>query len=101
MTKKNFDRIMEGLNDAVAIAEGQADPATYRVHVPAEVDVKSIRSRMKLTQDQFAARFGFTKGAVRDWEQGRKRPEQASRVLLTVIDREPEAVTRALRQTTR
>ncbi|MDU7524874.1 MAG: hypothetical protein E7K72_26495 [Roseomonas mucosa] len=34
--------------------------------------------------------------SIRDWEQRRRRPEQAARVLLRVIDREPEAVERAL-----
>lgn len=96
MTNKNFDRIMAGLNDAVAIAEGRADPTTYRIHVPETVDVKSIRQRMGLTQAAFAARFGFSVGTVRDWEQGRTQPEPTSRVLLTVIAKEPEAVQRAL-----
>jgi putative transcriptional regulator len=96
MANKNFDRIMAGLNDAVAIAEGRADPTTYRIHVPETVDVKSIRQRMGLTQAAFAAQFGFSVGTVRDWEQGRTQPEPTSRVLLTVIAKEPEAVQRAL-----
>jgi putative transcriptional regulator len=96
MVKNNIDRILAGLNDAVEIAEGRASPATYRVHVPEAVDVKSIRRRWGLTQADFAARFGFSVGNVRDWEQGRKQPEPTSRVLLKVIDREPEAVGRAL-----
>lgn len=39
MAKKAFDRIMDGLKEAKAIAEGKADPSTYRVHrvnVPAK-----------------------------------------------------------------
>ena len=96
MTKKNFERIMAGLSDAVAIAEGRADPTSYRAHIPETVDVKSIRQRMALTQAAFAAQFGFSVGTVRDWEQGRKQPEPTSRVLLKVIDKEPEAVLRAL-----
>lgn len=92
----DFDRIMEGLEDAVAFVRGDADPAAYRVHVPATVDVKALRKRLKLTQEAFALRFGFTAAAVRDWEQGRKPPERTARAFLTVIDREPEAVERAL-----
>ncbi|HZZ36558.1 MAG TPA: transcriptional regulator [Caulobacteraceae bacterium] len=87
---------MAGLEEAVEIVEGRADPATYRVHVPLEVDVKAVRARTGLSQSKFAARFGFKKTAVRDWEQRRRRPEAAARVLLMVIDREPEAVDRAL-----
>ena len=96
MSKKNFERIMAGLEDAVAIAEGRADPATYRVHVPKTVDVRAIRGRMGLTQAAFAERFGFAIGTLRDWEQGRSQPEANARVLLKVIDKEPEAVQRAL-----
>ncbi|WP_199223579.1 MULTISPECIES: NadS family protein [unclassified Caulobacter] len=90
----NFNRIMAGLEEAVGMAEGHLAPA--RVHVPVEVDVKAIRHRMGLSQSAFAARFGFSAAAVRDWEQQRRRPEAAARILLTVIDREPAAVERAL-----
>jgi putative transcriptional regulator len=96
MSKEVFEGIAAGLRDALAIQRGEADPATYRVHVPAVVNVKMTRKKLGLTQDQFAARFGFSAGAVRDWEQNRKQPEATARVLLTVIDREPEAVQRAL-----
>ena len=63
---------------------------------PADVDVRSIRERMKLSQSEFAARFGFTAAAVRQWEQGRRYPNGPARVLLTIIAREPNAVRRAL-----
>ena len=96
MTKTNFERIVAGLEDAVGIAEGSVDPATYRIHVPKSVDVRAIRRRMGLTQAVFAARFGFSLGTLRDWEQGRTQPDPTSRVLLTVIAKEPEAVQRAL-----
>jgi putative transcriptional regulator len=96
MTKRAFDTIAAGLKDAIAIAEGKADPATYRVHVPEVVDVREIRRGLHLSQESFALRFGFTAAAVRDWEQGRRQPDRAARVLLMVIKREPEAVARAL-----
>lgn len=96
MTKKAFDKIAAGLTDALAIMEGQADPTTYKVYVPANVDVKAIRAKLNMTQGQFAARFGFSPGAVRDWEQGRKTPEKSNRVLLTIIDKRPDVVTEVL-----
>ena len=49
---------MAPANEALAIARGQADPATYRVHAPAEVDVRKVREGLKLRQAEFAARFG-------------------------------------------
>jgi len=63
---------------------------------PAKVDVQSIRKKLQLSQAEFAARFGFTAAAVRQWEQGRRQPHGPARVLLTIIDREPNAVRRAL-----
>jgi putative transcriptional regulator len=96
MSKKAFDKIAEGLADAIAIARGEADPATYRVHAPTDVDVVKIRQSMGLTREAFALRFGLPLGTVRDWEQHKRKPDGAARVLLTVIDKEPEAVTRAL-----
>lgn len=90
----NLNRILAGLEEVVEIVEGRAEAP--RVRAPAEVDVRAVRARLGLSQDAFAARFGFSTAAVRDWEQKRRRPEAAARVLLTVIDREPEAVERAL-----
>ena len=63
---------------------------------PATVDVRAIREKLHLSQPEFAARFGFTAAAVRQWEQGRRQPHGPARVLLTIIDREPGAVRRAL-----
>ena len=87
--------LIASAHEALAIAEGRAQPG--RVFTPPEVDVAAIRRRSGLSQDRFAKRFGFSAGAVRDWEQGRRRPDPAARTLLLVIDREPEAVDRALR----
>ena len=60
------------------------------------VDVKALRSRLQMTQAEFASTFGFSLGAVRNWEQGTRRPEKAARILLAVIDHEPDAVLRTL-----
>lgn len=60
------------------------------------VDVKTLRERLELTQEQFADRFGLELDAVRNWEYGRREPDAAARSYLTVIDRAPEAVQQAL-----
>jgi putative transcriptional regulator len=60
------------------------------------VDVKTLRERLELTQEQFADRFGFEVDALRNWEYGRREPDAAARSYLTVIDRAPEAVQKAL-----
>jgi putative transcriptional regulator len=58
---------------------------------------KIIRRALKLSQEEFAARFRIPLGTLRDWEQGRKDPDAAARAYLTVIGRNPDAVTEALR----
>jgi putative transcriptional regulator len=58
--------------------------------------VKAIRSRLGLSQQQFADRYGFSVETVRNYEQGHRRPTGPARVLLQVIANEPDAVTRAL-----
>lgn len=89
-------RLVQSAREAVAIAKGEADPATYRIHVPADIDVAGIRKALGLTQAAFAARYGFPVGTLRDLEQGRAKPDASTRAYLLVISREPEAVQRAL-----
>ena len=96
MSKRAFDKIKAGLDSAQAYLEGTADKRHYRVHVPETIDVKKIRTRLGLSQEAFAATYGFALSAVRDWEQGRRRPERSARILLKIVQKEPEAVTRAL-----
>jgi putative transcriptional regulator len=78
---------MRGLDEASAYARRDADTAKYRVHVPDAVDVAAIGAGLALTQEKFAARFGFSKAAVRDWEQSRKVPEASARSLLKIIEK--------------
>lgn len=87
--------LLASLEEGAEILAG-ARPAARFWTPPATVDVKAIRGRTGLSQVAFARRFGFSPDAVRDWEQGRRRPEQAARTLLLVIDKEPEAVDRVL-----
>jgi putative transcriptional regulator len=59
------------------------------IHIP---NVKKLRERLGLTQEAFAAAYRIPIGTLRDWEQGRKRPDAPARAYLTVIARNPEAV---------
>jgi putative transcriptional regulator len=94
---KVADDIRQGLLEAIAYARGEADLSKYRVHVPKAVNVRAIRSRLGMSQTQFAAAFGFSINTLRHWEQGKRQPEGAARAYLMVIDREPKAVRRALK----
>src|SRR3954451_7568576 len=58
--------------------------------------VKTLRRALRMTQEEFAARFHLSLATVRDWEQGRTKPDQAASAYLEVIARLPQAVMQAL-----
>jgi len=91
---KSGESILKGARQALDYARGTRDG--FVAHVPREVDVAAIRRRLGLSQAEFASRFGFKLDAVQNWEQGRRRPDGAARAFLRVIEREPDAVQRAL-----
>ncbi len=91
---KAFDSIKRGLLDAVEHAEGGAQET--RVHLPRPIDVKALRAKVNMTQEQFAARFGFSTATLRHWERGDRNPNGPALVLLNVIDHNPAAVIEAL-----
>jgi putative transcriptional regulator len=93
---KVSESIRRGLEEAVAFAKGKADAKAYRVHVPETIDVKAIRTKLGMTQEEFAGRFGFSINTLRHWEQGVRQPEGPARAYLLVIDRAPKAVQKAL-----
>jgi len=89
-----FQSIKQGLTEAVGHAKGKQ--AGVKEYQPYEVNVAELRKRLGLTQEQFAARFGFSVATLRHWERGDRKPQGAALVLLNLIDREPKAVMRAL-----
>ncbi len=97
MTSKVAKSIRRGLEQAVLYADGQADASRYGVRVPEEIDVRAIRAKLGMTQEEFAGRFGFSIKTLRHWEQGLRVPEGPTRAYLLVIDRNPKAVEKALR----
>src|SRR4051812_25273414 len=92
---KSGRRLINAAKEAVAIARGEKKPA--RLHVPPEIDVRAIRTKLELSQEDFAAEFGFSVNQIRDWEQVRSRPLGALRAYLMIITRDPQAVLALLR----
>lgn len=92
---KAGSRILASVRNARAFARGDVTEG-FVVHVPEEVDDRAIRQRLELSQDAFALQFGFSPSAVREWEQKRRQPDRSARILLRVIDHNPEAVIEAL-----
>ena len=90
--------IIKGLEEAIAWSRGEnTNVHVTLVHVP-NVDVREVRTKMGLSQAQFATKFGFPPATLRNWEQGRSRPDAPTRVLLAVIAKHPEAVEDVLRK---
>ena len=87
---KSGDSILRGAREALAHARGDKTRGrTTFVRVPAPIDVKVLRRQLGLSQEAFADRYGINVVTVQDWEQGRRRPSGAARVLLTVIATSP------------
>jgi putative transcriptional regulator len=95
-------RDLREMSDEEVVANAMADPDAQPIDeawlktaiwVPR---VKIIRRALHLTQEEFATRYLIPLGTLRDWEQGRSEPDQATRAYLQVIAKEPETVSRAL-----
>lgn len=95
-------RLIASAKQALAFAKGENVPGirvtVVEVNRAPAIDVRSVRQNLGLSQSQFAARFGFKPATVRNWEQGRTRPDGPSRILLAVIAHHPDAVEDALRK---
>lgn len=98
----NGQRIIDGLEEALAYMNGSANKEDYETHnmqvnaAPEHVDVKGIRQKMGMSQPVFAANFGLSLYTLRGWEQGRRKPDPAARAYLTVIEKAPDTVRAAL-----
>lgn len=92
--------IIQGLKEAVAYMDGTAETSDYGTRcvtpIIGDVDVKKIREDLGLTQADFAAEFGLSLYTLRNWEQGKRKPDPASRAYLKVIAYAPEMVKKAL-----
>ncbi len=101
MTVERTDTGLEieaALGEVFAHMRGETALPCRIVDDPAAGRIIALRKRMKLSRQRFADRFGLDARAIQEWEQGRRVPDRAARMLLTVIDRDPEAVIRALAQ---
>ncbi|HEX8433282.1 MAG TPA: helix-turn-helix domain-containing protein [Longimicrobium sp.] len=90
MRDELFDELMESAQQGAAILRGDMKPS--RVFTAEDVDVAALRERFKLSQPKFATMLGISVGTLRNWEQGRRRPEGPARVLLRVAAQHPDAV---------
>lgn len=90
-------RLLDSMKELQAHLRGEIKLSETVYHIPPETNVRALRETLGLSQSDFAALFGFNVRSLQDWEQGRRRPEIPIRAYLAVIQRDPEAVIRALR----
>ena len=93
-----FADLTKSLEQAAAHARGEHVPGLreHVVRVPAALDVAAIRKRAGTSQAKFASSIGVPVSTLRNWEQGRRRPEGPARVLLALLDKRPGIVEEVL-----
>lgn len=90
LKKSTFDELLSSVEQAGAILKGRKAPS--RRSVMDDPDVPGIRRRLGLTQEKFAMLLGISLGTLRNWEQGRRKPEGPARILLCIVAKHPKAV---------
>jgi putative transcriptional regulator len=94
MNDKDFQKLVESIKQMGAIMRGESIP--HRRTVLTTVDVKALRERLGLTQNEFSGMIGVSIKTLQNWEQGRREPEGPAKALLRVVEKEPQAVLSAL-----
>ncbi|WP_413206990.1 helix-turn-helix domain-containing protein [Rhodospirillum sp. A1_3_36] len=91
-----FNAIREGLEDAIAYGRGDTSHG-QESHAQADrANVAAIRARLGMSQPAFAGAMAVSLSTLRKWEQGQRVPSGAARVLLRIMEKEPDAVRRVL-----
>ena len=94
MKEELFKDLLASVQQGGAILRGEKQPSReFNFDNP---DVKAIREQYGLTQSKFAELLGISIATLRNWEQGRRRPEGPARILLSVAAKHPEAILDAL-----
>lgn len=94
MNDKLFDDLQKSIRQAGNIQRGKM--AASRAYDEDSMRIRTLRANLDLSQDQFAQMIGVSKRTLENWEQGRRKPNGAARVLLKVVEKEPRAVLRAV-----
>jgi putative transcriptional regulator len=90
MNDELFKELLESVKQGAAIMKGTMEPS--RSFEFPETEVRALREQFGLSQDKFAHLVGISVGTLRNWEQGRRKPEGSARVLLQIASRHPEVL---------
>lgn len=94
MSDERFQSLLESTKEAAAISRGETKPA--RVTILEEPHALQVRNKLGLSRSQFSKVIGVSVRTIENWEQGRREPTGAAKSLLTVADKDPQAVLKAL-----
>ncbi len=94
MKDSDFNNLVTSIKQAGKIRRGEMKPSRVLEITP--LDVKQIREKLHKTQQEFALMIGISVATLRNWEQGRRRPEGPAMVLLKIAQTNPEAICQAL-----
>lgn len=96
MKEKEFDfnELVESIKQAVSISKGEMQPS--RVFVFSPINVKEVREKTNKNQEDFASMIGVKVGTLRNWEQGRRKPDGAALTLLKIVAADPKYVEQVL-----
>ena len=90
MKEELFEEFLQSVREGGEVLRGRRKPSrAFRVDEP---DVRAVRKEYRLSQSKFAALMGISAGTLRNWEQGRRKPEGSARILLRIVAKHPEAV---------
>ena len=89
MNKQNFDLLVQSMREGGEILRGERTPSRQFV-VEKKEDVLQVRQAFNLSQNTFARFMGVSVGTLRNWEQGRRHPTGAARMLLRIALRQPK-----------
>jgi putative transcriptional regulator len=94
MKKNDFDALLSSIKQAGKIKKGELRPSRkFHYSTP---DVKAIREKLHVSQNEFAHMIGVSENTIQNWEQGRRKPEGPAIALLRITDINPKAVLEAL-----
>ena len=96
MKKELFEELVASIKEGGAILRGEKKPS--RVYDLTSPDVQAIRQQYGLSQEKFAKLLSISVATLRNWEQGRRKPEGPARVLLMVAAKHPQAILDAIHQ---
>lgn len=94
MNDEMFNELLESVKQAGDIQKGKSKPARHTLIK--EPNVSAIREKYDMTQQEFATLLGISVATLRNWEQGRRKPQGPAKVLLKIAEKRPKAILESL-----